>query len=148
MVAECIKVMQVVSSLGNWLERKGWGWRWGGCCSAASLEPFAISAVALLPSPQTTKQQNIGETPLDSLRLKRAVITFSAHISSLQLSTTRRSFYFTLPPGDLLDWNKHLFRLVLWVIVSLFVTVIKVIDMGASGNNRVKATSCPSYRMF
>lgn len=79
---------------------------------------------------------------------QRDVITFSTHMSSLQLSTTRGSFYCTLPQGDLLDCNKHLFRLGLWVLISLFVIIIKVIDLGASGNNRVKATSCFSYQMF
>lgn len=118
---------------------------WG---AARSLLWSPLPFLAWLLCLQTIKRQNIGKAPLDISRLKRAVVTFSAHISSLQLSTTRGSFDCTLPPGDPLDWNKHLFRLGLWVLVILFVTVIKENDLGPSGNNRVEATSCPSYWMF
>lgn len=148
-----------------------WGhstlWRWSLCmwrsCSLlpsleaplgrkdplTSLEPFAMSSVASLLHPQTIKQENNGKAPLDSLRLQRAVITCSAHISSLQLPTSRRSFSCTLPLGGSFGFkNKHRFRSGLWVLVSLFVTVIKVFYLGTSGNNKVKVTSCPRYQML
>ena len=111
---------------------------WCGGGSIISLEPFSISSMASLLCPQTIKQQNIGKSPLDGKE---------SHVFP-SIIHHQRAVLFHTPSGDLLNCNKHLFRLGLWVLVSLFVITIKVIDSGASGNNRVKATSCSSYQMI